>query len=382
MAADRPPVGRQVARHDADALGRDIFGEQLADPHGDLPYLGLRSRRREAERRCRSWRRRRGRASRGGRRGQPGARREGLRQPLGERGLLGAGPRRVGRAVEDEPGAGALQQAGEEIGGDAGGVGEAVDPEGAGGEGGVGVGREVLAGAAQEVRGAADPQPLGGAVDAGRDAHQGARPLDRGARGGAGPQLGERLLGGVGVRGGEPGVEQIADGAGDGAVAVGEAVERLGELPLELGEALGEEVEHRGARRRRLAGARQHLAGEAVESLHDDPGGRAAAPRHERRGDVLAEAPRRHDDADRKREEGGVARRRVEKGADAVEEQRLGGARAARHDDRRFRSGGRSGGPGVEQRELQRHGGRIPRGPGAPAAGGGSTGRRSRHSKE
>jgi hypothetical protein len=177
------------------------------------------------------------------------------------------------------------------------------------------------------------------------------------------------------VRGGEPGVEQVADGAGDGAVAVGEAVERLGELPLEPREALGEEVEHRGTRGRRLAGARQHLAGEAMESLHDDPGGRAAAARPPGRRDVLAVAPRRHDDAHRPGEEGGVAGRRVEEGADAVEEQRLGGARAARDDDRRLRSGG----PGVEQRELQRHGGRIPRGLARPARRG-STGRRSRHS--
>ena len=91
---------------------------------------------------------------------------------------------------------------------------------------------------------------------------------------------------------------------------------------------------------RGLAHALEHLEREPVQRLHEDARQRAPRVRHEPLADVVGEAARGDDDADREREQPGIEARLLAELRDACEQQGFDGARAARRPDAR-RSGSR-----------------------------------------
>ena len=88
--------------------------------------------------------------------------------------------------------------------------------------------------------------------------------LDRGARGHEGAVEGQGLLGGLGMHRLQPGVEEVADGPGHGAVAVHQVAEAVAEARLGRGMALGQHLGEQPSARRRLSRSLQDLEREAV----------------------------------------------------------------------------------------------------------------------
>ncbi len=222
--------------------------------------------------------------------------------------------------------------------------------------------RDELGGPAEEMGGAADPQPPPLRLDPGGDSDQGARPLDRRPRGDRRPEGGQGVVRGFGVGALEARVEEIPHGAEDPRIAVDQPLEAADEGRLLAGGALGQHLEEEGTFGDRLARPLEDLGGDREEGLEADPGERPAPPRHEERREMGGEAPRRHDDPHRPGEEPRLAGGLGQVLLQAFEEERLGRPGPVDHPDSgpRWRCWGRRRGrfrgPEVEERQLRRHG--------------------------
>ncbi len=346
VAAQGEAVGVEIARHHADPLRPRAAVEQRADLGGDLPRLGLGPH---------------GLAGRRGAGRLPPRRRRrldsgGMPEALGEAGgelRFGALSLGLGRMVQDHPGAAAAQEGLDQVGGDPGGVGEAMDED-----------RPAPAGprrravstssAARRRRVEARPRPR---VRIAASARAAERTRAR-ARSTSALLASERavarqgLLDGLGVDRLESGVEQVAHGAGDRREAVGQILQPPPERRLGAGGPLGEDVEQAAAAGRGLPRALQDLRGQAEQGLHRDAGHRPPPPPHDRRRHVEAQAARGDDDPHRHLEQRGVPPHLGEKRVEALHQRRLGGAGAGRDQDA---AGGAEGGlEDVEEAELLR----------------------------
>ncbi len=389
VAAQRQAVGLGVARHDADPLRPRPGVEQRPHPQGHLAGFAVRAHGGEAlhpgRRRCRG--RRGGLAHRSG-------------QPLaeaGREGLLlpgrGAGRRRrrVGRHVEDQARRQLAQQGLEEIGGDAGGVGEAVDPQRPGGQRPLRVEGEPGGGTAQQVGAPVDAEILDLGDHPFRHPHQGGaeRHLVAGrARGAVRPQRRERLFRSVGVDRLEPGVEQVADAGRHRRVAVDEGVEPPGHRRLVAGGAPRQQLEDDVTPRpRRLAAALEDLVGHRLQRLDAQADGGAAAAADDLGGEVVPQADRGDHHPQGAVEAGG--RRPPQGGLELPEEGVLGGAGAAGDEHPRGAAVGGGGGglhrppmlppPGGPQAPPGAVSQVVGSGAGAPAAGSAARGADARH---
>ena len=327
VAAQRYGVGRELPRHDADALGGRARVEAGAHAVGDAACFGVGAGGLEQA------------ELGGGRRGLglPGLRRPARQARAEGRGELGAGvaPQRVGgigRVIEQDPGAVGAHERFEERARGSRHVGEAVHVHRAR--------REELGPIGEELGGAGQGEGAVSAAPAFEGAGRARRHLHerRGARAerlrpGA---LGEGVEVTRQVRRLEAGVEEILDGGDHGGVAVSQLLEGLAKSRLPPRLAANQEPEQGIGAGHGLLRSLQHLAGQPAERLHHHPQDRAAGAPHEARGHVLAEAPRRDHDAKRTREErlqaGRVAARAAElrgEGGDAGEERLLRRQRAA-----------------------------------------------------
>ena len=336
--------GPELARHDADALGLDPLVEECARSRGDGARLGVgagRLAQPDLRRGSRGLARPLARAGEG----------EPPPQPLGEADAE-VGARRVGRVrrVVDERERPALAHEGvEERARGARRVGEAVHDDGAG--------REELGPRIEELRRAGEGRRAVGEAEALERAERARGDADEGlgARPGAGRhrRRGEGVEHGLAVDGLEARVEEVRHRARDRGVALAQRVELGAERRLPPRLAADEDGEDLLGPRELLAGALEQLGCEAPERLHREAGGAAAERAREPRRHVLAQAPRRHDHADRLGEERrerpgrGPRRRRaaerLHRPAHRGDERSLRRARARVDGDGRAKSAARRG---------------------------------------
>jgi hypothetical protein len=246
----------------------------------------------------------------------------------------------------------APQEGLDQVGGDPGGVGEAVDQDGPRRQGLVVGGLHELGGAPEQARGAPQAQGPHRGLGSGGGTRQGAGALHLGLAAGERAIARQGLLDGLGMDGLEAGVEQVAHGAGDRREAVGQILQPAPERRLGAGGALGEDVEQAAAARRGLPRALQDLGGQAEQGLHRDAGHRPSPPPHDRRRHMEAQAARGDDDPHRHPEQRGVPPDLDEERVKAFHQRRLGGAGAGRDQDA---AGGADWGlEDVEKTELLR----------------------------
>jgi len=338
----RDAVGREVpprghedlverARDDADGLGPRARLEQRVDAPGDLGQLGVGARRGERARpRGRAVRARAPPHARGPARAQPGE--EATREARA--GVLGARRGRIVGVLDEDRAAECREQRPEQARRRARRVREADDEQRA---------RRQQPGAVlgQHARGVRERV----LVARGTDLGQGRRDA-RGDGGDRRGPLGDRRGPGRArqrrpVALGQAGVEQIAHA---GREQPGPSVDLLDEgaqRRVAGGLAAHDELEQRAAARRRAARALEDLLRDDAHGLDADAEDGRGDVAHDRQREVLAQGPRRHDDADRPREARRLAPGRRVQAAQATHELGLAPPRVARDDDRSSRGHGR-----------------------------------------
>ena len=200
---------------------------------------------------------------------------------------------------------------------------------------------EALAGAAEESGARLEPArgELGGHALGHAHERLGAR---AGRRARARPRLGQALERALGVRGVEARVEQVVHAGERDAEAVVEAAERARERRLFGREAPHQHGHQRLAAARARARALEQLVGERAQRLDRDARRGAAELAHEARGEVVAQAARRHHHAHGLRQQRPVGPRGVVQAPQLAEQVRFRGARATRDHDGGL--GGHAGG--------------------------------------